>query len=240
MERECAYRWVIHSNEWPACSNLNHFLLEMFFSNYFNPTLAKPFSQKNLTKDTTRCNTSHQYHLLSSLWRSIASPHGQPLYRGHELPECSFCGLRSVHALQSYYALFSRKKIHPDEKTCRRSCLTVSSSNNIQSLLKDCKAGVTNLFETVSYFLCPDLMRRATGLIHTSEIKILLNLPSNILVLICVNVKSLIMLMLFLEQARGRPTWLLADGLVPTGTTLVTPAVKQPFSRMDLSISQRE
>jgi len=50
-------------------------------------------------------------------------------------------------------------------------------------------------------------MRRATGLIHTSEIKILLNLPSIILVLIFVNVKTLIMLMLFLEQARGRPTW---------------------------------
>jgi len=42
---------------------------------------------------------------------------------------------------------------------------------------------------------------------HTSEIKILLNLLSIILVLIFVNVKTLIMLMLFLEQARGRPTW---------------------------------
>jgi len=30
MERECAYGSVIHSNEWPACSNLNQFLLEMF------------------------------------------------------------------------------------------------------------------------------------------------------------------------------------------------------------------
>ena len=37
--------------------------------------------------------------------------------------------------------------------------------------------------------------------------KILLNLPSIILVLIFVNVKTLIMLMLFLKQARGRPTW---------------------------------
>jgi len=35
----------------------------------------------------------------------------------------------------------------------------------------------------------------------------LLNLPSLILVLIFVNVKTLIMLMLFLEQARGRLTW---------------------------------
>jgi len=43
-------------------------------------------------------------------------------------------------------------------------------------------------------------------LIHTSEIKISLYLPSIILVLIFVDVKTLIMLMLFLEQARGRPT----------------------------------
>jgi len=35
----------------------------------------------------------------------------------------------------------------------------------------------------------------------------LLNLPLIILVLIFVNVKTLIMLILFLEQARGRPTW---------------------------------
>jgi len=40
-----------------------------------------------------------------------------------------------------------------------------------------------------------------------SEIKILLNLLSITLVLIFVNVKTLIMQMLFLEQARGRPTW---------------------------------
>jgi len=45
------------------------------------------------------------------------------------------------------------------------------------------------------------LMRRATSLKHTSEIKILRNLPSIILVL----VKTLIMLMLFLEQVRWRP-----------------------------------
>ena len=48
------------------------------------------------------------------------------------------------------------------------------------------------------------LMRRATSLIHTSEIKILLNLPS---LLIFATVKTLIMLMLFLEKARGQPTW---------------------------------
>jgi len=46
-------------------------------------------------------------------------------------------------------------------------------------------------------------MRRATSLIHTAEINMLLNLPSIILVLILVNVKTLIMLMLFLEQTRG-------------------------------------
>ena len=49
------------------------------------------------------------------------------------------------------------------------------------------------------------LMRRATGLIHTSEIKVLLDFPSIILILIFVNVKTLIMLMLFLEQVCGRP-----------------------------------
>jgi len=48
-------------------------------------------------------------------------------------------------------------------------------------------------------------MQTATGLIHTSEIKILFYLLSISLVLIFVNVK--IMLMLLLEQSRGRPTW---------------------------------
>jgi len=47
----------------------------------------------------------------------------------------------------------------------------------------------------------------AIRFIHTSEIKFLLNLLSIILALIFVNVKTLIMLMLFLEQVRGRPTW---------------------------------
>jgi len=48
------------------------------------------------------------------------------------------------------------------------------------------------------------LMQRATSLMHASETKILLNLPLIILVLtikIFFNVKTLIMLMLFLEQA---------------------------------------
>jgi len=59
------------------------------------------------------------------------------------------------------------------------------------------------------------LMRRATSLIHTSEIIILLNLPSIILVLIFVNVKTLIMLTLFLEQTRGRPIWSLRTTWCP-------------------------
>jgi len=43
--------------------------------------------------------------------------------------------------------------------------------------------------------ICQDhqfLMRRATSLIHTSEIKILLNIPLITLVLIFVNVKTLV------------------------------------------------
>jgi len=49
-------------------------------------------------------------------------------------------------------------------------------------------------------------MRRGTNLIQTYEIKNLLNLPSVILAVIFLNVKTLIMPMLFLEQARGRLT----------------------------------
>jgi len=44
-------------------------------------------------------------------------------------------------------------------------------------------------------------MQRAASLIHSSEIKLLLNLPLIPLVPIFVNVKTSIMLMLFLEQA---------------------------------------
>ena len=47
------------------------------------------------------------------------------------------------------------------------------------------------------------LMQGATSLIYTSEIKVLLNLLSIISVLIFINVKALIMLMSFLEQAHG-------------------------------------
>jgi len=50
-------------------------------------------------------------------------------------------------------------------------------------------------------------MQRAISLMHASEIKMLLNLPLIILVLtikIFRNVKTLIVLILFLEQARGQ------------------------------------
>jgi len=50
-------------------------------------------------------------------------------------------------------------------------------------------------------------MQRATSLMHATEIKMLLNLPLIILVFtikIFRNVKILIMLMLFLEQACGQ------------------------------------
>jgi len=69
------------------------------------------------------------------------------------------------------------------------------------------------------------LMRRATSLIHTSEIKILLNLSLIILVLIHVNVKTMIMLLLFLEQAPWATYMVFAGGLVPTVITLVTPVL---------------
>ena len=62
-------------------------------------------------------------------------------------------------------------------------------------------------FRNCELILVDRLMRRATSLIHTSEVKILLNSPSIILILIFVNAKTLIMLILFLEKARGRPTW---------------------------------
>jgi len=47
---------------------------------------------------------------------------------------------------------------------------------------------------------------------HTCEVKNLLNLLLIILLLIFVDVKTLIMLKLFLEQAHGRPTWPLRAG----------------------------
>jgi len=54
-------------------------------------------------------------------------------------------------------------------------------------------------------------MRKAIGLIHTSEINILLNLSLIMLLLINLMIfiyaKALVMVMLFSEQARGRPWW---------------------------------
>jgi len=50
-------------------------------------------------------------------------------------------------------------------------------------------------------------MRRGTNLIQTYEIKILLNLLLIILVLIFLNVKKLIMLILFLVQAHRQLIW---------------------------------
>jgi len=50
-------------------------------------------------------------------------------------------------------------------------------------------------------------MQRATSLMHASDIKMLLNSPLIIVVLtikIFLNVKTLIMIMLILEQARGQ------------------------------------
>jgi len=52
-------------------------------------------------------------------------------------------------------------------------------------------------------------MRRATSLMHTFEIKNMFNLSVimllKLMTFICV--EALILLLLFLEQARGRPTW---------------------------------
>ena len=71
------------------------------------------------------------------------------------------------------------------------------------------------------------LMRRVASLIHTSEIQMSFNLSLIILELIFVNVKTLIMRSLFLEQAHGaRASYMvLAGDLVPAGTTLVTPVI---------------
>ena len=61
-------------------------------------------------------------------------------------------------------------------------------------------------FWNCQLLLVDRFMWRATSLIYISEIKILLNLPSIILVLIFVNVQTFVKLMLFLEHARGRLT----------------------------------
>ena len=78
------------------------------------------------------------------------------------------------------------------------------------------------------------LMRRATGLIHIRYTLLKLKFCSIclqfILLFIFVNVKTLVMLMSFLQQARGRPTWSLRATRCPQGTTLVTPALGEEFS----------
>ena len=80
---------------------------------------------------------------------------------------------------------------------------------------------------SISLVLVYRLMRRDTSLIHTSEIQMSFNLSLIILELIFVNVKTLIMRSLFLEQAHGaRATYMvLAGDLVPAGTKLVTPVI---------------
>jgi len=67
-----------------------------------------------------------------------------------------------------------------------------------------CRPGVTR-FSKLRATSCGPINARTTSLIHTFEIKVLLKLPSIILVLIFVNVKTLTTLMLFSEQACRRP-----------------------------------
>jgi len=105
------------------------------------------------------------------------------------------------------------KKVSEDAQRLKTetNCFSTRQQKSSHEGIAWCRSGVPDLFETASYFLCTELllvyrfMWRATSLIHTSK-KNLLNLLSIIFVLIFVNVKTLIMLMLFLEQARGRPT----------------------------------
>jgi len=60
----------------------------------------------------------------------------------------------------------------------------------------------------------------------TLETKLLLSLPSSMLSLVMfIYAEIVIMLMLFLEQARGRPTWSWGAALFLAGTMLVTPAL---------------
>ena len=69
------------------------------------------------------------------------------------------------------------------------------------------------------------LMRRATSFMHTFEIKILLNLPLIIWVLI--------MLMIFLEPARGRPTWSLRATWCPRAPRWWPPGYRLLFFMLD-------
>jgi len=101
--------------------------------------------------------------------------------------------------------------------------------------------GTTNLLEAESYFLrACGLMRRATSLIHTSEIKVLLKYPLNISVLtikIFCNVKTLIMLMLFLKQAGGQ---LRSQPEIFFGPNVLTLSEQQYFVRYNASQSTKK
>jgi len=92
-------------------------------------------------------------------------------------------------------------------------------------------------FWNCQLLLVDRFMWRATSLIYISEIRILLNLPSIILVLIFVNVQTFVKLMLFSEHARGRLTWSFASDLVPAGTTLVTPGAYDKGTAYNASFS---
>jgi len=71
-------------------------------------------------------------------------------------------------------------------------------------------------------------MRSSTSLMHTSELKILLNLPSLILVLIFVSMKIYHANVIF-RTGPWATYMVLAGDLVPAGATLVTPALVTPL-----------
>jgi len=62
-------------------------------------------------------------------------------------------------------------------------------------------------------------------LIHTSEIKNLLNLPSSYHLMMLIYVTILIISMLFSKQARGRPTWSLRATWCLRAPCWVTPVL---------------
>jgi len=69
-------------------------------------------------------------------------------------------------------------------------------------------------------------MRRVTSLIFTSEIKILLNLPSIILVLIFVNCEDIDHATVIFKTVPRETYMVLAGDLELAGTTLVTPVLE--------------
>ena len=68
-------------------------------------------------------------------------------------------------------------------------------------------------------------MRRATNLIQTYKIKILLNLPSVILVLIFLKCEDIDHANIIFRTGPRATYMVLAGDSVPAGTTLVTPAL---------------